>query len=100
MTQTIGTITTCHGDEHRYLAGHKVRIVAVLKNAARPDIDVDGPEYQHITDDDDLARAGGVSSDDRVEVQPWIAQEDRFSFVSSDPKVVDLDCFAHLSERN
>jgi hypothetical protein len=100
MTKTIGTITTCQSDEHRYLAGHKVRIVAVLKNAARPDIDVDGPDYQHLTDDDDIARAGGVSADDRVEVQPWIAQEDRFSFVSSDPKACDLACFAHLTERN
>jgi hypothetical protein len=43
MKKVIGTITTYHGQEHRYLAGHKVRIVAVLKNAARPDIDVDGP---------------------------------------------------------
>ena len=100
MTKTIGTITTCQSDVLRYLAGHKVRIVAVLKNAARPGIDVDGPDYQHITDDDDLARAGGVSSDDRVEVQPWIAQEDRFSFVSSDPKACDLACFAHLTVRN
>jgi len=100
MTKTIGTITTCQSDEHRYLAGHKVRIVAVLKNAARPGIDVDGPDYQHITDDDDLARAGGVSADDRIEVQPWITKEDRFSFVSSDPKACDLACFAHLTGRN
>jgi hypothetical protein len=100
MTKTIGTITTCQSDEHRYLASHKVRIVAILKNAARPGIDVDGPDYQHITDDEDLARAGGVGADDRVEVQPWIAQEDRFSFVSSDPKACDLACFAHLGERN
>jgi hypothetical protein len=99
MTKTIGAITTYHGDEHRCLAGHKVRIVAVLKNAARPDIDVDGPDYQHLTDDDDIARAGGVSADDRVEVQPWITKEDRFSFVSSDPKARDLACFAHLTGR-
>lgn len=92
----IGTITTCGGDEHRYLAGHKVRIVAVLKNAARPGIDVDGPDFQHLTDDDDIARSGGVTAADRVEVQPWMPRLARFSFASSDPKASDLACFAAL----
>lgn len=43
MAKIIGSTTTYHGTEHPYLKGYKVRIVAVLKNAARPDIDVDGP---------------------------------------------------------
>ena len=34
MKKVIGATTTYHGDEHRYLRGHDVRIVAVLKNAA------------------------------------------------------------------
>jgi hypothetical protein len=48
-----------------------VRIVAVLKNALRADYepDQDGP---YIRDEEDLERAGGVTADDRVEVQPWI----------------------------
>ena len=93
IDKVIGTATTYYGDEHRYLAGYKVRIIAVLKNAARPDIDVDGPDYHHLTDDDDIARAGGVSADDRVEVQPWLESAGRFSFVSSDPRAIDLACF-------
>ena len=35
--KTLGTTTTYHGTEHAYLRGHKVRIVAVLKNALRAD---------------------------------------------------------------
>ena len=96
MAKTIGTTTTYTGTEHGFLRGQKVRIVAVLKNAARADIDVDGTDYDHISDEDELARAGGVTADDRVEVQPWMEEEGRFSFVTSDPRAVDLACFAHL----
>ena len=94
--QTIDTTTTYHGTEHRYLAGHKVRIIAVIKGAARTDYDPDA-DGAYLTDDDDIARAGGVTADDRVEVQPWIEKEGRFSFVSSDPCAIDLACFAHLA---
>ena len=59
MKKVIGTITTYHGQEHRYLDGYKVRVIAVLKNAAKPGIDVDGPDYAHLSDDEDIARAGG-----------------------------------------
>ena len=97
--QIIGSTTTYHGTEHRYLQGYKVRIVAVLKNAARDDIDVDGPDYDHIDDDEDLRRAGGVTADDRVEVQPWLEKEGRYSFVTSDPLARDLACFKGLSGR-
>ena len=93
MAKILGSTTTYHGTEHPYLNGYRVRIIAVLKNAARPDIDVDGPDYAHISDEDDLARAGGVTADDRLEVQPWMEKEGRFSFVTSDPRAVDLACF-------
>ena len=92
---TLGTTTTYDGAEHAYLRGHKVRIVAVLKNALRADYDPDR-DRQYIRDEEDLERAGGVTADDRVEVQPWIAAERRFSFVSSDPRAIDLACFASL----
>ena len=98
MAKILGSTTTYHGTEHRYLKGYKVRIVAVLKNAARPDLDVDGPDYVHISDEDDLARAGGVTADDRIEVQPWMEKEGRFSFVTSDPRAVDLACFRKLAK--
>ena len=96
MQTTIGTTTTYHGTEHRYLAGYQVRIIAVIKGAAAPDYDVDA-EGAYLTDEEDLGRAGGVTADDRVEVQPWIEKEGRFSFVSSDPRAIDLACFAHLA---
>lgn len=92
---TLGTTTTYDGTEHAYLRGHKVRIIAVLKNALRADYDPDR-DGQYIRDEEDLERAGGVTADDRVEVQPWLAAERRFSFVSSDPRAIDLACFASL----
>ena len=100
MKKIIGKVTTYHGDEHPYLKGYKVRIVAVLHNAAKPDIDVDGPDYDHISDDEDLERAGGVTAHDRIEVQPWIEKEGRFSFVSSDPLTRDLAAFEGLARKN
>ncbi len=99
MTKIIGTVTTYQGTEHGYLKGYKVRIIAVLKNAAKPDLDVDGPEYQNLSDDADIERFGGVTAFDRIEVQPWIEKEGRFSFVSSDPRAVDLAYFKPLADR-
>ena len=69
--------------------------VAVLKNALCADYDPDR-DGQYIRDEEDIERAGGVTADDRVEVQPWLAAEGRFSFVSSDPRAIDLACFASL----
>ena len=96
MKKTLGTVTTYHGNEHRYLRGHQVRIIAVIKNAARDDYD---PDDSYLTDEEDIVRRGGGTADDRVEVQPWIEREERFSFVSSDPRAIDLDCFKHLAKR-
>jgi hypothetical protein len=39
--KTLGSTTTYDGTEHGYLLGHRVRIVAVLKNALRADYDPD-----------------------------------------------------------
>ena len=39
-----------------------------------------------------------MTADDRVEVQPWLAAEGRFSFVSR-PRAIDLACFASLKRR-
>ena len=94
--KTLGIVTTYHGTEHPYLRGHKVLVMAVMKNAARSDCDLDA-EGSYLTDYADIARAGGVTADDRVEVQPWIEKEGRFSFVASDPRAIDLACYAHLA---
>lgn len=95
----IGRCTTYHGTEHGYLRGYTVKIIAVIKNAARPDHDPD-VDGDYITDEDELARAGGVTADDRIEVQPWIEKEGRFSFVSSDPLATDLAGFESLGHRD
>jgi len=92
----IGRCTAYHGTEHAYLRSYTVKIIAVLKNAARPDSDPD-KDCDYITDEQDLARAGGVTADDRIEVQPWLEKEGRFSFVSSDPLASDLECFASFA---
>ena len=98
MKKIIGTTTTCDSSaEHPYLRGYTVRIIAVLKNGARDDIDVDGPDYAIIDDDEELQRAGGVTADDRVEVAPWLEKAGRYSFASSDPRATDLACFAELA---
>jgi hypothetical protein len=99
MAKILGSTTTYHGSEHPYLRGYKVRIVAVMKGAAVPDHD---PEHEdsYLRDEDALARAGGVTADDRVEVQPWMVDERRWSFVTSDPRAIDLGCFRGLTRAN
>ena len=93
--QIIGTITTYHGDEHRYLRGHQIKVLAVFKGAAAPDHDPDDG-FGVATTDDEVECLGGVDAADRVEVVPWLESEGRFSFVSSDPRVTDLDAFKDL----
>jgi hypothetical protein len=97
MARTIGTITTCDGDEHPYVRGHRVRIVAVMKGAAAPDFDPDR-DGAILRDDDEIERAGGVTAADRIEVQPWVEREQRWSFVTCDARAIDLACFRHLSK--
>ncbi len=96
MDPIIGTTTTYHGTEHRYLAGHKLRIVSVMRGGAAPVWDPEA-DFAWLSTDAELARAGGVSADDRVEVQPWLETERRYSFVTSNPRAVDLAAFAHLA---
>ena len=100
MAKILGSTTTYHGTEHPYLKGYKVRIVAVMKRAAAPDFDHDSDEYRYLRDEDDLARAGGLTADDRVEVQPWLEGEQRWSFVTSDPRAIDLALFRELTKAN
>ena len=88
MTKIIGSTASYRGEEHPTLRGYKLQIVAVLKNAARKNLDED--DYAYIKDEDELIQAGGLTSDDRIEVAPWIEKEQRYSFVTSDPRAVDL----------
>lgn len=89
--RVIGRRTTYHGDEHPYLRGYDVVIVAVLKDALRVE------EHGHLTTDEEVRAAGGVSADDRIEVAPFLQKEGRLSFVTSDPRAIDLEAFSHLA---
>jgi hypothetical protein len=70
-----------------------------MKRAAAPDYDPER-DGSYLRDEDEIARAGGVTADDRVEVQPWLEGGQRWSFVCSDPRAVDLACFRHLTRTN
>ena len=111
MDKTIGTITTVDSDEHPYLRGLQVRIVAIFKGSADLDADLDAEvdedldaeidaeideDGAYITSDEELARADGVTADDRVEVQPFVEELGRYSFATSDPRAVDVALFSHL----
>ena len=97
----IGTVTRYSGSEHGYLRGYDVRIVAVLhKGNTEPDADGEIPGYEHLDNDTDIARFGGVTANDRIEVAPFIEKEGRFSWVTSDPRAEDLACFAKLTRRS
>ena len=97
MAKILGRTTTYQGTEHPYLRGCTVRIVGVMKRAATPDYDPER-DGSYLRDEEEITRAGGVTAEDRVEVQPWIAGEQRWSFVSSDPKATDLALFQNLTK--
>jgi hypothetical protein len=52
-------------------------------------------EHTYLTTDEEIAAAGGVTADDRIEVAPVI-RAGSTSFVSSDARAIDLECFLHL----
>ncbi len=89
MARIIGLITRYEGTEHSFMRGLKVRVVGVLKGTDTPGRDPDA-DYPCLHDEDGVARSGGVTQHDRLEVQPWIEEEGRFSFVTSDTRAVDL----------
>jgi hypothetical protein len=89
-TRVIGRRTTCDSDEHPYLRGHEVVVVAVLKNALRSE------DCEYLTTENGVRDAGGVGPDDRLEVVPILPKEG-LSFVSSDPKATDVEAFRFLA---
>lgn len=90
----IGTDTTYLGDEIFALRGQKVRIIAVLRGSLREDADPEADGY-FVNDNATLARLGGVTAEDRIDAAA-IRADGTVSFVSYDPRAVDLECFAHL----
>ncbi len=70
-SRVIGRRTTYHGDEHPYLRGYDVVIVAVLKGALRNE------ECGRLSSEEEVRNAGGVDADDRIEVAPFLPKEGR-----------------------
>lgn len=89
MRPIIGLITTYVGEEHPYLHGRKVKILAVLRDIPGTD------DHASFTTDFEVEAAGGVQATDRVDVAPIMAGR-RPSFASSDARAIDLECFVHL----
>jgi hypothetical protein len=89
-TRVIGRRTTCDSDEHPYLRGYEVVVVAVLKNALRTE------ECEYLTTEDAIQAAGGVGPDDRVEVGVILPKEG-LSLVTSDPRAINLEAFRFLA---
>ena len=90
-SRTIGLRTRYLGEEHPYLRDHEVVIVAVLKDALRLE------EHGYLTTDEEIEKAGGVGPDDRIEVAPILPKEGRLSFVTSDPRAIDLEAYSSLA---
>jgi len=52
--EVIGRCTTCNSDEHPYLRGYEVVVVAALKNALRTE------EHEYLTTEGAVHAAGGT----------------------------------------
>jgi hypothetical protein len=92
---TIGITTKYVGSEIPGLKGTRVRVFGIMRGALSSDVDVDANDY-FVTDDDVLARVGGVAKLDRVDVA-HLRPDGSVSFVHCDPRAIDLECFAHLA---
>jgi hypothetical protein len=65
--RTIAITTRYLGSELPGLVGCRVRVFRVLPSALGKDVDVDAVDY-FVSDDETLARLGGVTKLDRVDV--------------------------------
>jgi Protein of unknown function DUF262 len=92
----IGATTTYVGSEIPGFNGQRVRIFGVMRGALRRDVNVDADDY-FLTDDEVLARLGGVTKLDRLDVA-YVRADGSASFVHCDPRAIDLECFADLKD--
>ena len=76
----IGMETTYIGHERRY-GGHGVKVI--ITAIFRYDTDEES-EDRHVTDNDHLARLGGVRPQDGAEIHAWIPKENRWCFVGDE----------------
>jgi len=86
MEKIIGRRARYKGREHPYL--NEVVVIRAMI-AQEPDEFDDPDNHLYLDNDVDIAAAGGVKPDDRVEVRP-VLPDGRLSWVTSDPKFRDL----------
>lgn len=98
--EIIGTITRYVGHEFPHLRDRDIKIVVVLKNLAKLGVSYDSEDFDMVHTDEGIVKAGGVTADDCIEVQPWMDDEKRFSWISSDPVATDLACFPDVHENS
>ena len=96
MKKIIGTITKYLGSDYG-MKGYNVKIISVLHRANDPDYDIDSDDFL-LQSDREIEQAGGVTSFDRVDVQP-IHADGRQSFVHCDPLAIELECFKSLRNK-
>lgn len=92
----IGSTTTYTGSEIPGFKGARVRIFAVMRGALRADFNPDDAT-SFVRDDATLARLGGVTKDDRIDVA-HVKRDGTTSFVHCDARAIDLECFQHLAD--
>jgi hypothetical protein len=73
-----------------------VRIVAVLRGAVHPGANIDTDNY-FVTDNDALARLGGVTKNDRIHVE-HIQPDGRVTYIPGNPRAVDLALLSNLDK--
>jgi hypothetical protein len=83
----IGSTTTYVGNEIPGLHGKRVRVYAVMRGG----VDIDDDD-SFVTDDETLARLGGVQAGDRVDIA-HLRANGTCSFVHCDPLASELECF-------
>ena len=98
MDKIIGNTKTYLGNEIDYLSNIKVLIKGIIRNGVLSGTAGYDPDTEdaYIDGDEFLAEKGGITVNDRVEVQPWVVRKNRFSTVSCYPRVVDLEIFVNL----
>ena len=75
----IGKTAIYWGDKYGMKPGHKVQIRAIMP--------ADGRYFA----DESMLDLWKPGPGDRVEVRPWISQEGRWSFVTCDPLLADVE---------
>jgi hypothetical protein len=81
----LGQTAIYRGTAHPWLTGLRIEILGIFK--VRPG----QPDPELFQDEVELATLGGHAPTDTALVAPWIEKEGRFSWVTSDAKVGELE---------